>query len=58
MNKKLHNTTVSKEKDNVPYLITFSDGIMFKVLSKASSESNITEGLVFVPGTELFLEIK
>lgn len=38
MDKTLHNTDVSKAKDNVPDLVTFGDGDTFKLICKASSK--------------------
>ena len=35
--KTLHNTNISKAKDNVPDIKTFGDGDLFCLLSKASS---------------------
>ncbi len=37
--KSLGNTNVSKAKDNVPDLVVFGNGDMFKLLSKASSQN-------------------
>lgn len=39
MGKTLGNTTVSQAKDNVPDLVIWGEGDMFKLLCKASSES-------------------
>ena len=36
--KTLHNTDVNGAKKNVPDIVVFGDGDMFKLLSKASSE--------------------
>jgi len=37
--KTLHNSDISKAKKNIPDLKTFGDGDLFKLISKASSES-------------------
>ncbi len=39
MVKTLHNTPVSKAKDNVPDLVTFGNGDAFQLICKASSKS-------------------
>lgn len=41
MTKTLHNSTVSKAKNNVPDLRVYGNGDIFRLISKASSE---TEG--------------
>lgn len=38
MEKTLHNSDISEAKENVPDIVTFGDGDMFKLLSKASSK--------------------
>jgi len=38
MNKTLKNTDISKTKENVPDVVVFGTGDVFKLISKASSE--------------------
>ena len=39
MTKTLHNTDISRAKDNVSDLVTYGDGDTFKLICKASSQS-------------------